>query len=480
MNKNLKLMRSTLLFTILFMFIAFDGFSQNCPPTIRASGNGNRLFLEYDTHMGTLGSGTCVTNADADAAGVTAGPFTVTFTTTSTAPPSTTMVSSNLTLFNNDLRSDNGNGVFAGADVGTTTITLATGEVCVYEDGVLDVPSPDAGIDSPCQDPPLGAAPSDAELLAALGGTPDAGGTWTNVGNTYTYTVIHSYFDCVIDEAVVVVEACPTCPVVNTAISGTESICSGASPTLDEATLVLDDNALAIPAGATTTVTWYTDMSLTTAFVGTLTHSGVDNCATEEVTLYAAVQCIADNSFIAAGNIIVTVYPAFDASLVTTTSGTCAVAPDATSTCGNYTITLDNDADDISAAPTEGQSGTNNYTVTWAGAPICWTSGVVTVSYFCAVQSEHCDCTEYIYLNEPADDAVLKFEIDPSTSALIPVANSAGNIPFIQDPNLVDFPHGVAMDPNGNLWVGSTQNDPDPIRKFNCCLLYTSPSPRDS
>ena len=78
-----------------------------------------------------------------------------------------------------------------------------------------------------------------------------------------------------------------------------------------------------------------------------------------------------------------------------------------------------------------------------------------------------CDCKEFIYLNEPAADAVLKFEIDPGMVGLINVAG-AGTTPFIQSQPLIDFPHGVAMDPNGNLWVGSTQNDPDPIRKFNC------------
>ncbi len=123
---------------------------------------------------------------------------------------------------------------------------------------------------------------------------------------------------------------------------------------------------------------------MTTAFTGVLNHSGADNCATEEVLLYAAVECIDDNSLIAGGQVTITVYPAFDASLLTLTTGDCATIPTATTSCGNYVVNLDGDTDDITTAPMPGESGTNNYTITWASAPACWTDGTATVAYNCA------------------------------------------------------------------------------------------------
>ena len=99
-GQHLKLWRNTLFFTILFSLIAFDGFSQNCPPTIRASSNRNRLFLEYDP-INTLGAGACLTNADALAAGVDG----VTYQGDSYS----------LTIFNDDLRSNNGSGGISAA-----------------------------------------------------------------------------------------------------------------------------------------------------------------------------------------------------------------------------------------------------------------------------------------------------------------------------------------------------------------------------
>jgi gliding motility-associated-like protein/uncharacterized repeat protein (TIGR01451 family) len=48
--------------------------------------------------------------------------------------------------------------------------------------------APDAGADGTltiCE----GTTPSDSQLFTSLTGTPDAGGTWSNVGNSYTYTV---------------------------------------------------------------------------------------------------------------------------------------------------------------------------------------------------------------------------------------------------------------------------------------------------
>lgn len=171
------------------------------------------------------------------------------------------------------------------------------------------------------------------------------------------------------------------CPIVTTAIAGEETICTGDTPVLDIASLVLDDASLAVGGGA---VTWYLDAGLTMVYGGgALTHSGADNCATETVTFFAAVECIEDGSIIAAGSTNVVVFPAFDATLITITAGDCTTAPSVTSTCGNYIVVLNGDADDITGIPAPGASGTNNYTVTWFESPACWTQGMVEVPYNC-------------------------------------------------------------------------------------------------
>jgi len=60
---------------------------------------------------------------------------------------------------------------------------IATADVVVTEEVQPDAGT--AGTIAVCQ----GTTPTDAELFAALNGTPTAGGTWTNIGLTYTYTV---------------------------------------------------------------------------------------------------------------------------------------------------------------------------------------------------------------------------------------------------------------------------------------------------
>ncbi|WP_413999995.1 gliding motility-associated C-terminal domain-containing protein [Flavobacterium sp. W1B] len=60
-----------------------------------------------------------------------------------------------------------------------------------------------------------GAIPSDSQLFAQLGGTPDGGGIWTNVGNIYTYTV-KATSPCTVDAtATITVTAVNTPPTMN-------------------------------------------------------------------------------------------------------------------------------------------------------------------------------------------------------------------------------------------------------------------------
>jgi gliding motility-associated-like protein len=76
----------------------------------------------------------------------------------------------------------------AGAGTYTYTVTVAGCTDATSSVTVTEQIQPNAGTSSTltvCQ----GTTPTNAELFAALNGTPDAGGTWSNVGLVYTYTV---------------------------------------------------------------------------------------------------------------------------------------------------------------------------------------------------------------------------------------------------------------------------------------------------
>ncbi|KIA91284.1 hypothetical protein OA88_22615, partial [Flavobacterium sp. JRM] len=73
-----------------------------------------------------------------------------------------------------------------------------------------------------------GATPTNAQLFAQLGGTPDTGGIWTNVGNVYTYTV-NSSSPCNLSATATVTINRQTTP--NAGTNGTLTLCSGTTPT---------------------------------------------------------------------------------------------------------------------------------------------------------------------------------------------------------------------------------------------------------
>ena len=85
--------------------------------------------------------------------------------------------------------------------------------------------------------------------------------------------------------------------------------------------------------------------------------------------------------------------------------------------------------------------------------------------------SQTCDCKEYLYLNEPREQAVLKFEIDPSGIPLNEISDANGSFPWFEsstsNPEL-PFPHGVAFGPNGSMFIGSEAAVGAPVRQFNC------------
>ena len=132
--------------------------------------------------------------------------------------------------------------------VGTDSVTFATsaltnGQVVsvVMTSDDVDYPSdntisttvnvlPNAGNDGTltvC----AGTTPTDSELFAQLGGTPDTGGTWSHVGLVYTYTVTATSPCTGTDTATVTVteQAAP-----NAGTNGTLTVCAGTTPTNSE------------------------------------------------------------------------------------------------------------------------------------------------------------------------------------------------------------------------------------------------------
>ena len=73
-----------------------------------------------------------------------------------------------------------------------------------------------------------GTVPTDAELFAALTGTPQAGGSWSNVGLVYTYTV-NAIAPCTADDVSTVTVSEQQAP--NAGTDGTLTVCAGTAPT---------------------------------------------------------------------------------------------------------------------------------------------------------------------------------------------------------------------------------------------------------
>ena len=99
---------------------------------------------------------------------------------------------------------------------------IATADVVVTEEAQPNAGT--AGTLAVCQ----GTAPSDVELFTALNGTPTAGGTWTNSGSIYTYTVtaVSPCTGIATADIVVTEEAQP-----NAGTAGTLAVCQGTAPT---------------------------------------------------------------------------------------------------------------------------------------------------------------------------------------------------------------------------------------------------------
>ena len=103
-----------------------------------------------------------------------------------------------------------------------------------------------------------------------------------------------------------------------------------------------------------------------------------------------------------------------------------------------------------------------------------WDLEVGTASNVLAVQAypsnlQVCNCTDYIYLNEPVTLSVHKFQINADGSLTEVFGGAAQNQPWYPGDNVSELPspHGLAADLNGFLYIGEGAGAGN-MRKLNC------------
>lgn len=84
--------------------------------------------------------------------------------------------------------------------------------------------------------------------------------------------------------------------------------------------------------------------------------------------------------------------------------------------------------------------------------------------------AQSCDCNKYLYLNDTGLDYVEKFSVDAQTGALTEIGDAQNGMPWLNAAGIVDDPHGIATDLNGNIYIGENDmiNGEYNIQKFNC------------
>jgi len=92
------------------------------------------------------------------------------------------------------------------------------------------------------------------------------------------------------------------------------------------------------------------------------------------------------------------------------------------------------------------------------------------------ILAQSCNCTEYIYLNEPIANSVLKFQVNAGISLTeVQGANGSGYWYPGTGASEILSPHGLGSDLNGNLYIGGAQipNGTGYQRKLNCDGVLT-------
>lgn len=87
-------------------------------------------------------------------------------------------------------------------------------------------------------------------------------------------------------------------------------------------------------------------------------------------------------------------------------------------------------------------------------------------AFMANVNSQTCSCKEFIYVNEPGGN-IHKLEVNPTTGQLTEVGGVNG-IPWVSNPTVFPSPHGLGVDRNGFLFIGTNYQSPNSIRKLDC------------
>jgi len=85
--------------------------------------------------------------------------------------------------------------------------------------------------------------------------------------------------------------------------------------------------------------------------------------------------------------------------------------------------------------------------------------------------AQTCDCTDYIYINDPSTAGpVHKFRIEADSTLTEIFSNTVTSTPFIPSGQVL-LPHGLDLDQDGSLYVGNIDRGPTATRgidKFGC------------
>jgi len=205
---------------------------------------------------------------------------------------------------------------------------------------------------------------------------PDESGT-----HEYIFSWIGGGPNCVSDETLLGNYDCPSdivCPAeANISVSETE-ICSGEMITINAETTGVGGATFSITESSGTITTISESVSFALPENNT--------CSPITYTFNATATCNDDNSEITNGNLNldVTVYPADISSFVSSNDGVCSTSVTVDASCGT----------NISISPSENQmanpdeSGTHNYTVSWAGGSSCISDINLAADYNCPTDVE--------------------------------------------------------------------------------------------